>query len=125
MIIRSVYALCLFGATFNHVRAIIAHGIIPAFLPLPSAVYWSSLTLLDPLAAVLLFVRPRLGIILTAVIIVSNVVHNLWFTAEYDAAGLSLEMILHRPFLLMQLLFLVFVGLTAPIAWRSAERRSV
>ena len=57
-----VYALCLAGATVNHVQAVFARGWLPEQLPLGTALYWSSLTIVDPIAVVLLFLRPRAGI---------------------------------------------------------------
>ena len=56
--IRFVYVLCLSGATINHIRSLLNDGWLPDHLRVASALYWSSLTLLDPLAVVLLFARP-------------------------------------------------------------------
>jgi hypothetical protein len=47
LLIRIIYALCLLGATVNHVRAVHAHGWMPPDLPWGTAVYWSSLTFLE------------------------------------------------------------------------------
>ena len=118
--IRIVYALCLAGATVNHLRAVLDRGWFPAQLPPATALYWSSLTFLDPLAAVLLFVRPRVGIALTAAIIVSNVGHNLWFVAAHPLRGSLLEDVTASPFMISQIAFLLFVAATAPIAWRNS-----
>lgn len=121
--IRIVYALCLAGATFNHVRAVLADGWVPSHLPLASALYWSSLTFLDPLAAILLFVRPRVGIALTFAIIASDVAHNLWFIAAHPLRPSFVEDVTANGFMLSQLAFLLFVLATAPVAWKAAERR--
>jgi len=121
LILRVIYALCLAGATVNHVRAIAAHGVLPDFLPWPSAAYWSSLTLLDPLAAGLLFVRPRAGIVLTAAIIATDVAHNFWFVNLYAPAPSLAAAVAANPFLISQIAFLVFVAATARIAWRGAR----
>jgi hypothetical protein len=70
-------------------------------------IYWTSLTVLDPLAAVLLFVRPRVGIVLTVAIITSDVLHNtLVGLPSLNAMYLS------------QVIFLLFVGATVYVAWR-------
>ncbi len=45
--------------------------------------FWSLLTLLDPLAALLLFVRPRAGLALTVAIIVVDVLHNGYYVARH------------------------------------------
>ena len=120
LIVRSLYALCLAVATVNHIRAIAAHGLLPDFLPSGTAVFWSSLTLLDPLAAGLLFLRPRLGIVLTAAIIVADVAHNLWFVARDTPEPSLIATVTANPFLLSQIAFLLFVAGTARIAWRGA-----
>ena len=99
-------------------RAVANWGWFPEHLPAASAIYWSSLTFLDPLAAVLLFVRPRIGIALTAAIIVSNVAHNLWFTAAHPLHGSLLEDVTSSFFMMSQIAFLLFVGATASMAWR-------
>ena len=118
-VIRIVYALCLAVATVNHVRAVLAYGWLPQQLPWPTAVYWSSLTFLDPLAAVMLFVRPRVGIAMTVAIIVSDVAHNLWFMAAHSVSGSFYKDLTDNGAALSQFAFLLFVTATAPIAWRA------
>jgi len=123
-LIRLAYALCLCGAAFNHVRAILAHGWLPHQLPLPTAVYWASLTLLDPLAALLLFVRPKMGVALTVAIIVSDVAHNLWFIAAHPLSGSFYRDVTSNGFILSQIAFLLFVAASAPLAWRASKRQT-
>ena len=118
-LIRIVYALCLGVGTINHVRAVLAHGWLPEQLPLPTAVYWSSLTFLDPFAAVMLFVRPRIGIALTVAIIVSDVAHNVWFMAARSVSGSFYQDLTDSGAVMSQIAFLLFVTATAPIAWRA------
>jgi hypothetical protein len=122
-LIRIVYALCLAGATLNHVRAVLSRGWLPEQLPTASAIYWSSLTVIDPLAAVLLFLRPRLGIALTLLIIVSNVAHNLWFIAAHPLRPSLLEDVASSPFMMSQIASLLFVAVTAPMAWRDSRNQ--
>jgi hypothetical protein len=88
-----------------------------------SAAYLSGLTLLDPLVAALLFVKPRVGIVATVVLIVTNVIHNLGTTAYYAPAGDFLTRASH-PVLLAQIGFMLFVLVTAPVAWRGATGKS-
>lgn len=120
--IRLIYALCLTGATINHVRAVAARGWLPEQLPVATALYWSSLTFLDPLAVILLCVRPRAGVGLTVAIIVSDVAHNLWFTATHPLRTSFIQDIASSAFLMSQIAFLIFVGFTAPLAWRSSKQ---
>lgn len=46
-----------------------------------SDAYWSSLTIVDPIVAALLFARPKLVVLSTIVLNTTNVVHNLAVTA--------------------------------------------
>lgn len=120
--IRIAYALCLIGATINHVRAVLAQGWLPEHLPAATALYWNSLTFLDPLAAVLLLLRPRAGIALTVAIIVSDVAHNLWFVAAHPLRGSLVEDVTSSAFMMSQIAFLLFVAATAPVAWKDARQ---
>ena len=118
--IRGIWALCLLIGSANHARILLKHGLLwdygganPA-----SAVYWSSLTLLDPLVAVLLFVRPRVGILATFVLMVTNVAHNVAITAHYTPPDQLLARVTAEPYLVSQIIFLLFVVMSAPLAWR-------
>jgi hypothetical protein len=127
-IVRSVWAACLLVGGLNHARILLQHGILWDYggVNAVSAVYWSSLTLFDPLVAALLFVRPKAGITGTVVLIVTNVAHNLAITGHYTPAGQLLERVASAPFMLAQIAFMLFVAATAPIAWNGvAGGRSV
>lgn len=41
-----------------------------------SRIFWDSLTFFDPFAAVLLILKPKIGIWITAIIVVADVLHN-------------------------------------------------
>lgn len=79
-------------------------------MPVFICLFWTALTFIDPLAAILLMARPMLGLALTVAIIVSDVVINSWVGLKY---GIDIASFL------AQLLFLAFVMLTARIAWRA------
>ena len=119
VIVRSVWAACLLIGGLNHARILLQHGLLWDYggVAWASAAYWSSLTIIDPLAAALLFVRPRPGIVTTVVLIVTNVVHNLAITAQNTPDGELLTRALSSPFIISQIVFMVFVGATARIAW--------
>jgi uncharacterized membrane protein len=68
------------------------------------------------MAAVLLFVFPRVALVLTLVIISSDVDHNLWFIHRYDVA--------FNWMYASQVAFLVFVVVTLPCIWRSSRVRT-
>ncbi len=124
LLIRSIWAACLLIAAANHARILLRHGLFWHYgdVPWPSAVYWTSLTFLDPLAVALLFLRPKLGILATATLIATNVTHNLALTAHYAPAG---EFLNHaaNPLMASQVAFLLFVAVTAHAAWKGAPNR--
>jgi hypothetical protein len=120
IVIRILFALCLLAATFNHARVILQHGLLWDYglgsrIGLMSKVYWDVLTVLDPLAAILLFGKPRVGIWLTVAIIVSDVIHNTYYVAMNDQWL--------APFYLAQVAFLVVVLGLAPLAARAFPSR--
>ncbi len=55
--LRGTYAVCLLGATCTHVLIVAMHGLFWDYggAPIFTRIYWTSLTFVDPLAAVLLF----------------------------------------------------------------------
>lgn len=117
-ILRIIYAVCLAGATCVHVATHVQHGVLLGALegygyPAVTRVFWSSLTLLDPLAALLLFFRPRAGLALAGAIIVCDVAHNSWILHRFgmapDAAYWA------------QVAFLLFLFVTIRMAWRGAS----
>jgi hypothetical protein len=112
LVLRAIYAICLLGATCTHVALLSRHGVLWDYggAHLLTRIYWTSLTVLDPLAALLLFIRPHVGLILTVLIIVSDVLHNtLVGVPPLNAMYLS------------QIAFLIFVASTVYIAWRGAS----
>ena len=121
LLLRTIYALCLLGATYNHARIVAAHGWLWDYggFPRASTIFWSTLTIVDPLAAALLFVRPNAGIVATATIIVVDVIHNLWIEARYFPP--LLQTLAGAPQMIEQVAFMVFVLATAAFAWTPAR----
>jgi hypothetical protein len=120
LVVRSIWAACLLIGGVNHARILIEHGLFWDYggVSRASAAYWSSLTILDPLAAALLFVRPKAGIVVTILLIVTNVIHNLAVTARFAPAGALLPRVASDPFILSQIAFMLFVAATAHMAWK-------
>jgi hypothetical protein len=118
-----VWAACLLIGGANHARILLQHGLFWDYggVAWISAAYWSSLTILDPIVAILLFARPKAGIVATIVLIVSNVVHNLAITGQFAPAGEFLSRAAN-PLMATQIGFMLFVGVTARIAWRGVQR---
>lgn len=115
LLIRLLFALCLLAATANHLRAVLDHGWLwdygyGAQTPLASRAFWGALTVLDPLAVMLLVLRPRWGLALTLGIIACDVVHNSFYVAAHQQWTAT--------FYLSQLGFLLAVLLLLPLAWR-------
>lgn len=107
--VRGILVLCLLGATFNHVKDLWLGSWLPyGDSPLWRNVFWTSLTFLDPLAVLLLLTRPRMGYVLTLVIMLVDVPVN---TAALDK--LSSKEQVHV--LQAQTLFLGFVLGVAPL----------
>ena len=118
--IRVLFACCLLIATANHIRADFQHGLLWDYGYGDSAywasrVFWGALTFFDPLAVLLLFKKPRMGIILTVVIILTDVAHNTYYVA--------LKKQWLEPFYLSQVAFLIAVALLSPIVWRRTISR--
>ena len=122
VIVRSIWAACLLIGGLNHARILLQHGLFWDYggVGWASAAYLSSLTIVDPLAAALLFVRPKVGIASTVVLIVTNVIHNLAITAQRAPEGEFLARAAN-PITISQIGFMLFVGATARIAWKGLE----
>jgi hypothetical protein len=117
--IRVLFACCLWVATANHLRADFEHGFFWDYgygngAYWASRMFWGALTILDPLAALLLFIKPRAGIALTAAIIIADVAHNTFYVA------LNQQWL--EPFYLSQVVFLLAVVLLSPVAWYRTAR---
>lgn len=76
-----LYAVCFAGAGLGHVSDI-WHGGWMLYADAPDAInlYWTSLAAIDLLAAALLFARPRVGLALAVLIMLSDVLINSYAT---------------------------------------------
>jgi hypothetical protein len=115
LLVRTLYAVCMLGAAFNHARIVLAHGLAWRYggvHPLLAG-FWTSLTFIDRLAVLLLIVRPRAGLALTAAVIVVDVAVNacagLAYGFDWAAFG-------------AQALFLAIVLATLRPAWRYCKQ---
>jgi len=120
LILRSMYAMCLALATPAHVIFDVRYGLLlggleslgyPAFV----RIYWASLTFLDPLCVLLLFVRPRAGLILCVGIIVTDVLNNSWVRYHRSEVDFSY---------MLEVGFLIFVVATVKYAWQGYQRNT-
>jgi len=85
--------------------------------------FWTALAFADPLAAVLLFVWPRAGLVLTTAIIVLDVLHNSIVFSGVIADPSWLYLWTYTAFAL-QIAFLVFVITTVRTAWSQLPKQS-
>lgn len=122
LILRTIYALCLLGATYNHWAVIVQHGFLWDYggVSRASATFWTALAFLDPAAVILLFARPKVGVAATAAIIITDVIHNVWILA--GAFPPPVQTLTDAPQVMAQIAFMTFVIITAPFAWNASRR---
>lgn len=97
--------------TASHVLDVIAGGADTyGEFPLALRAFWLSLTALDPLTAMLLLLRRRVGIILGLVVVVADIAVN--GSVFFTLGGNPLYGVVN------QTLFAVFLLVTAPVLWR-------
>ena len=111
--ILSLQSLGMLMGTSAHVAWVIENGFNSNQYnqPLLSRLFWDSLTFLDPLAVILLFLKPKTGLILVLSIISLDVIHNnyIYFEELYQS-NLQLTNWMIRYWMIMgQFIFLIFV----------------
>lgn len=120
-----VYTVCFLVGTYTHTAGLVRRGFLALPVPLAIGVFWDALTLLDPLAAALLWWCPKAGIRLALAIMAADVcVNTTTYLAGYFGPPVPNMVPLH---LFDQALFGVFVFVTAPLAYRllqAAERQA-
>jgi len=120
--VRLIFAVYIFGFAYgirNHILDILADGWLGYdFVPLPINVYWTLLTFFDPLAILLLLSFPFAGILLSVLIMASDLAINTGVTVYfyYQTGVLSLDR------LPMQIAFGIFVFVTSPRAWKRIKK---
>ena len=135
IILRSIYATCLALATITHVLVdarcgVFLAGLEPLGYPIGVRLYWASLTFLDPAAAILLFARPRAGLVLCVVIIATDVLNNSWVAYHRSEFGPLVlgngQTVYHHSggdmSLILEVAFLIFVFATVRYAWKGLPR---
>jgi len=91
------------------------------YVPLPINIYWTLLTILDPLAIILLLFFPFHGMALAVFIMASDLAVNLSITLYYYyKMG-----VFSNGLLSLQISFGLFVFLTVPTAWRRIKSFSL
>ena len=114
----AVQVVCFVGAGLNHARDIWQGGWLPyEAAPLPMNAYWTALAPLDLLAAGLLLTRPKAGVAVALLIMVSDVAVN-----SYAHYGLGFRGWYGDLALQLQSTFLGFVVGAAPLVWWARDR---
>lgn len=106
-IAKIIWTLGFSIGALSHAVDIASNGWLPyEFMPLLFNVYWTGLVFLDPLAGLLIWVRPVWGLALGCAIMASDVLVNAWtaFIAGYHEFYASLG---------VQTLFAAFVFFVA------------
>lgn len=118
--IFTIYALGFAAGTVSHILDMWVGGFLPYnSSPLVFNIYWTSLTFLDPLAIILLFHVPYLGMVIAVLIMVSDIAVNLYVTYVVNHSDVFSSWKLDS-----QIFFGVFVFTTVPIAWKMLGRSS-
>jgi hypothetical protein len=120
--VLACFSACFLAACVLHVRDILRHGWLPYHsAPLALNCYWTALLILDFAAAVLLVIRPRRGLIMALVIMISDLAVNLF--ARFDlhffqhARGTAM--------LLLQFFFFAVLSAVVLLALAGREVRSL
>jgi hypothetical protein len=117
-LIRCVYAACLLVATGTHAVPLIQHGVFWDYggVGWVTSVFWTSLAVVDPVAAGCLFASPRVGLVLTCGIIGLDVIQNAIVFRDLLLHPSSGHLWTYEAFGL-QVAFLLFVIATIRIPW--------
>jgi hypothetical protein len=120
--IRVIFAIYIFGfsyGTTNHITDIYRDGLLGyTYVPLPINIYWTLLTILDPLAIVLLLFFPFGGMILSVWIMATDLAVNISVTLYYYLQRDSFS----DGRLFLQIAFGLFVFVTVPFAWKRIKK---
>ncbi len=117
-IILIIYIFSFTGAACNHIIDLIKGGLFPytrGNVPFILNLYWTSLTLLDPLSIGILFLNIRTGLWFYLLIMISDVAINLFSNTFYWKVFL-----IYQPALLMQMVFLLFFIITFKRIYKSS-----
>jgi hypothetical protein len=112
-----VFILAFAGATYNHAMDLFSGGMFPYTkrwgTPEIFNIYWTSLTILDPLSIGALIINIRVGYVVAILIMLTDVPINLYVNANYWQLAIHEN----RP-LLMQIAFLIFLLSTVRSVWK-------
>ncbi|MCW5951842.1 MAG: hypothetical protein KIT69_06260 [Propionibacteriaceae bacterium] len=116
---RAILAVWVIGfliGTTTHIVDLVGSG-LQTYAEFPTALrlFWISLTVLDPITVVLLFLRQRTGIVLALIVILADIAVN--WTVFLTISGNPLFGVVN------QTVFAAFLLVTTPTIWRSFRGR--
>ena len=107
----AIYVVCFLCATVNHLNDVRSQGFLPyKFAPIYLNFFWTSLTIIDPLAAILLLTKVRIGLYLSIVVILMDISVNIpyfFFIAKVGSGS--------KGIVLSQIIFAFFLFHTFPV----------
>jgi uncharacterized membrane protein YqaE (UPF0057 family) len=122
-LVKTIFAIYIFGfsyGTTNHIIDIQRDGLLGYnYVPLPINIYWTLLTILDPLAIILLLFFPFLGMALSVFIMITDLAVNISVTVYHYLQTGSFS----DGRLFLQIAFGLFVFVTVPLAWKKISRQ--
>jgi hypothetical protein len=77
-IVLIIQCICMLIGTTTHLRWILTNGIFvhQEGIPFISTIFWDSLVFFDFVAALFLLFKPKIGVLITLIIITVDVIHN-------------------------------------------------
>ena len=121
-LLLSVYVICFAIGTFTHAQHIWLYGFLPyRFAPLPTNIFWTALTLLDPLVILLILLRwRRLALALALAIMVCDVAINSYAIFGSGYGEFAPALTLQSAFLGFVLGSIGFLWTAPPLSARTA-----
>jgi len=122
-IVICVYIIAFFGATYNHIADIVKGGLFPYTnwwnVPMSMNIYWTVLTILDPIAIIILSINIYIGYWLYLLIMISDVCINIFAELVYWKQPIK-----QSSGLIMQIGFLLFLSLTGLKIIKSSKKKN-
>ena len=99
--------VCFLGAALRHGLDLSTGGWLPyRYVPIWTNLFWTALTFLDPFTALALWYRPRLGVVLALLVMLTEVSVNTFWTLRFGQAG-----VLSGPGVLTLVVQTIFLGM--------------
>jgi hypothetical protein len=115
--LMTVWCVCFLIGASTHARDIWEGGWLPYHaMPLPFNMFWTALLPLDLLVAAWIWMKRRMAVVIGVLIMISDVAVNSYLV--YGEGHRAME-----SSLVLQILFMFFVLLTAPLLWSTSDSK--